>query len=194
MPTLSPSDTFHDRGHPLAFTVGDFWRWAASDLTGNLLRGLVAEYLVARAVGATSEARVEWDATDLVTARGTRVEVKCSGYVQSWPQAAPSRPSFDVAPKRSWNAATGASAQVPGRPAALYVFALHHHKDKTSADSRDVSQWSFFVVPTHVLDAAHPSARRVSLKAVVQMAGLPVGYSGLAARVAEAERQLLPRA
>jgi hypothetical protein len=41
-------------------TALDFWRFAMSDLRTNNVRGYLAEFLVARAVGATG-ARVEWD-------------------------------------------------------------------------------------------------------------------------------------
>ena len=33
-----------------ALTVADFWRWAFSDLRTNIVRGVLAEYLVASAV------------------------------------------------------------------------------------------------------------------------------------------------
>lgn len=41
----------------------------------NNVRGDLAEFLVARAVGATGP-RVEWDAYDVLAPDGTRIEVK----------------------------------------------------------------------------------------------------------------------
>ncbi|WP_020133809.1 hypothetical protein [Streptomyces sp. 351MFTsu5.1] len=32
--------------------LGDFWSWACSDLANNTMRGVLAEYLVATALGA----------------------------------------------------------------------------------------------------------------------------------------------
>ena len=50
-----------------------------SDLRTNNVRGYLAEFLVARAVG--SEAmRVEWDPWDVTTPDGTKIEVKSSGF------------------------------------------------------------------------------------------------------------------
>ena len=34
----------------LDFSVLDFWRWSASDLVGNTARGILAEYIAARAL------------------------------------------------------------------------------------------------------------------------------------------------
>lgn len=40
-------------------TLLDFWRWAASDLVGNALRGILAEYIVACALDVPQSVRVE---------------------------------------------------------------------------------------------------------------------------------------
>lgn len=56
-----------------------------SDLRTNNVRGYVAEFLVAQAVGADA-ARVEWDPWDVAAPDGTRIEVKSSGYLQAWAQ------------------------------------------------------------------------------------------------------------
>ena len=50
-------------GHSM--TVLDFWRWSASDLLSNTMRGIVAEYIVAKALGLTDQPREEWRAYDL---------------------------------------------------------------------------------------------------------------------------------
>ena len=65
-------------------TVGnlhDFWRWAYSDLMGNAERGILAEYLVACALGLEKEPRISWRKYDLLTADGIAIEVKASGYL-----------------------------------------------------------------------------------------------------------------
>ena len=191
MSTLTGDEPFHADGQPLPFTVADFWRWGVANLAGNALRGLVAEFLVARAVQAPDATRVEWDAVDLRTPQGTAIEVKCSGYIQTWVQAALSRPSFDVAQKRSWHAATNIYSATPTRPASIYVFALHHHQDRPTLDVRDLTQWSFFVVTTRRLNEAFPTTKRLSLGTLQALAGPPLGYAQLAERVRDLELQLL---
>lgn len=70
--------------------VQDFWAWALSDLRDNTVRPMLAEFLVAQALGAAHRPRIEWDAYDVVTPDGITVEVKSSAYVQAWEQARPS--------------------------------------------------------------------------------------------------------
>lgn len=62
-----------------------FWRWSASDLVSNTMRGVLAEYIVALAMGIDTEegVRREWDAYGLVLGDGTKVEVKSAAYIQS---------------------------------------------------------------------------------------------------------------
>jgi hypothetical protein len=67
-------------------TVVDFWQFALSDLRMNNTRGYLAEFLVAKAVGATA-GRVEWDAFDVLAPSGARIEVKATGTFG--PQALP---------------------------------------------------------------------------------------------------------
>ena len=69
-------------------TVLDFWRWSTSDLMSNATRGVLAEYLVAVALGVDDQPRIEWDAVDL-RYEGRGIEVKSAAHHQSWPQARP---------------------------------------------------------------------------------------------------------
>jgi hypothetical protein len=75
-------------------TVTDFWRWAFSDLRDNTTRGILAEFLVARAVGDERGLRIGWDNFDAKAPDGTAIEVKCSAFLQSWPQKQHSPLSF----------------------------------------------------------------------------------------------------
>ena len=105
--TVAPrtgAEPFHSDGQGLGFDVTSFWRWAASDLASNVWRGVLAEYLVARALGVATGVRTEWDACDIRTEHGTRVEVKSAAYLQSWHQRALSAIAFDIGMKRGWHA------------------------------------------------------------------------------------------
>ena len=54
-------EPFRNGDVPLEFDLLSFWQWYSSDLISNTTRGVLAEYLVARAVGrATDGAREEW--------------------------------------------------------------------------------------------------------------------------------------
>ncbi|MGO9763775.1 MAG: hypothetical protein ACLP1Q_21185 [Solirubrobacteraceae bacterium] len=83
-------------------SVLDFWRWAFSDLRTNIVRGVLAEYLVARAVGGPSPLREAWDNWDVTTATGIKVEVKSSAYLQSWNQRKLSAITLSGLTGREW--------------------------------------------------------------------------------------------
>lgn len=77
---------FRDRDRLLDFDVYGFWRWRCSDLVSNATRGVLAEYIVAKALGVAEGVREEWASYDLTTPGGTRIEVKSAAYIQSWHQ------------------------------------------------------------------------------------------------------------
>ena len=63
-------------------TVQNFWQWAYSDLVNNTTRGVLAEYLVGKALGLPlDQPRQAWDDFDL-TYEGVGVEVKSCAYLQ----------------------------------------------------------------------------------------------------------------
>lgn len=160
-------EPLHENGAPLQPRLEDFWRWSASDLVSNVVRGIFAEFLVAHALGIdVSGVRDSWAAFDLMTPDGIRVEVKSAAYVQSWWQRRLSPITFSVRRTRAWSADTGVMAAVAARQADLYVFALLAHVDKATIDPLNVEQWRFFVVPTAVLDARTRSQHSITLRSL----------------------------
>jgi hypothetical protein len=68
----------------LPFDLLSFWKWSCSDLVSNATRGILAEYIVARALGlAKNGVRDEWAAYDLCTPEGIKIEVKSAAYLQN---------------------------------------------------------------------------------------------------------------
>jgi hypothetical protein len=139
-------------GEPLAdATVLDFWRWALGDLRMNNARGYLAEYLVARALDDPRPVRVEWGSYDVRAADGTRVEVKSTGYLQSWGQRRLSTPTWtfrSVRADKVWSDRRGEYERVdPADRVHVWVFALHTATDHVRYDPLDVDQWEFRVVP-----------------------------------------------
>lgn len=100
------NEPFSFEGRNLNFTLTDFWSWSQSDLLNNTLRGLLAEYIVRQDLEIKKTTRTEWDAYDLETESGIKIEIKSSAYLQSWKQNNLSQISFDIAPTKGWNAET----------------------------------------------------------------------------------------
>jgi hypothetical protein len=91
-------EPLHLAGHSTEFNLLGFWQWAFSNLASNALRGVLAEYIVACDLGVSAGTRTEWDAYDLKTPEGIKVEVKSAAYLQSWQQSAHSKVCFDIRP------------------------------------------------------------------------------------------------
>ncbi|MCB5165012.1 hypothetical protein LG634_09250 [Streptomyces bambusae] len=89
-------------------TVAGIWSWAYSGLVGNTLRGALAEYIVALALGLAEGTRVEWDTVDLRLPDDPRVEVRSAAYLQEWAQSRPSQITFSIAATEGWDPQTGA--------------------------------------------------------------------------------------
>jgi hypothetical protein len=177
-------EPFRKDGESLGFDLLSFWQWVTSDLASNTTRGLVAEYIVARALGLAADGlREEWAAFDLRTPNEVSVEVKSGAYLQTWHQKKPSLIRFPIPKTLAWDAATGTQSAVPARQAQVYVFAALIHEDKATLDPLNLNQWEFYVVPTWQLDARNQ--RSISL---ASLRGLTrcVAYENLAEAVAVA--------
>ena len=174
---LSGNELFTLGEQKLSFDLLSFWQWSSSDLVSNATRGRLAEYIVAMALGVTAGVRNEWDAYDL-TFNALKVEVKASGYLQSWAQQRLSRPSFSIRPTRNWDPLTGLLDKDIRRQADIYVFCLHHHLEKATLNPCDLTQWSFYVLPTERLDASQhlQKAKRINLPRLLLLQPIHTSY------------------
>ena len=183
-PAITPvakngEERFTHQGTDLGCCLKDFWSWYASDLVGNALRGCLAEYIVAKALGRAQGVRTEWDACDVRTEDGIKVEVKSAAYIQSWHQSQPSRISFGIAPAQGWNAETNEYSRDAVRQADLYVFCLLKHQDQASINPLELAQWDFLVVPTWVLNRDAPRQKRITLGSLLKLEYRRTGFAGL---------------
>ncbi|MFI6085042.1 hypothetical protein ACIBBB_29435 [Streptomyces sp. NPDC051217] len=160
-----------------------------SDLRTNTVRGYLAEFLVARAMGAEAT-RVEWDSYDVLSPENIRIEVKATGYVQAWTQTRPSRnPSWEIRQTIPIDPATGEylPEEHRGFQADVYVFAVHGARTHADYDPLDLAQWSFHVLPRARIEALPRGAKKQALGTLqrVREAADGVGYEALADEVRE---------
>jgi len=173
-------ESFHSNGRQLPFDLLSYWQWSASDLVSNATRGIVAEYIVACAMGlAKNGVRDEWAAYDLETPSGIKIEVKSAAYLQSWHQERLSPVKFVVPKTKAWDADTNTQSQESKRQADVYVFALLVHTDKETVDPLNIDQWHFYVLPTAVLDARKRSQHSITLKSLEKLCSEPTTYDEL---------------
>ena len=167
----SGEEKFRDGGKNLDFNLLSFWQWSTSDVVSNATRGILAEYMVGKALGGIKDddVRDEGRAYDLDTQAGVRIEVKSAAYVQSWQQSRLSKISFNVPKTLGWNRETNKFDTEKKRQADVYVFALLFHKDKETVNPLDISQWEFFVLPTIVLDERERSQHSITLPSLKKL-------------------------
>ena len=117
-------------------TVAEFWRWGFSDLRTNIVRGVLAEFLVAKAVAAREPVRIAWDNFDVVSAAGTRIEVKSSAYLQSWAQKRLSTITFTGLTGLRWD------AKRVGETTARFAPTSSSSRSRSVANPRPTTRWT----------------------------------------------------
>jgi hypothetical protein len=172
-------ERFSRNRKPLDIDILSFWRWSASDLVSNATRGVLAEYIVASALGLTDGVREEWDAFDLRTKDSVRIEVKSASYIQSWYHKNLSKITFGIQPTRGWDAATNQLANGFQRQAHIYVFCLLAHKDQDTLNPLDLDQWEFYFLPAQVLNATCPAQKTIGLAKLLKLGAIKADYDGI---------------
>ena len=180
----SGAELFKDGKTPLTFDLLSFWQWSASDVVSNATRGILAEYIVAQALGvANNQVRDEWAAYDLELNDGTKIEVKSAAYIQTWQQNMLSKISFRIPKTVALPTEVDKNShQEPRRQADLYVFALLAECDQDKLNPLDVSQWKFYVVPTFVLDNRERSQHSITLPSLKKLTEV-VEYAELKVKI-----------
>jgi hypothetical protein len=166
-------------GVPSRYTLLDFWAWAFSDVINNTTRGIVAEFIVATALGINiKEPRGEWSSFDL-TYRNHGIEVKSTSYHQRWHQDRLSTILFTVRKRKGWDANTNKSDQASKRHADIYVLSLLAEKDRYRVNPLDLDQWRFWVVTTRFFDDRKRSQDSIGYNSLIKEVGAPISYGKL---------------
>ena len=176
------NEVFEFNGQPLQLSLIDFWRWSASDLVSNAARGILAEYIVASALGLADGGKIrsEWDAYDLLTSDGIKIEVKSAAYLQSWYHKKLSAISFGIRPTTGWNDETNERSNELKRQSDVYVFCVLHHQDKVTLDPLNLDQWTFYILPSAILNEKCPTQKSIRLESLLKLNPLIVNYGEIA--------------
>ena len=174
----SGDESFTSSGKKLGFNLLEFWEWNGSDLISNAMRGRLAEFIVAKALGLAKGVRHEWDAYDLEY-RKTIIEIKTSAYIQSWKQSHLSKIVFGMQPTRAWNYETNEFGDEIKRHSDVYVFCVLSHKDQSTINPLDLDQWEFYILPTRTLDEKVPNQKTISLSSLQNLNPDKVNFNQL---------------
>jgi hypothetical protein len=163
----------------------EFWEWAYDDLLTNTTRGVLAEYIVAKALGIHKTKRVEWDQYDLEIG-DVKVEVKSAAYVQTWKQRQLSKIVFGIRPAKGWDARTNTFAPSAQRSADVYVFCLLNGTDRDHINPLDVAHWTFYVLSSSELNLKVPEQKTIGLGTLEALVPHPCTYDDLKAAIPKA--------
>jgi hypothetical protein len=191
---LSGKEIFINTGKK-KFSVNDFWRYAYSNLNSNVLRGSLAEFLVESALNGTEfiGIRRQWLDYDVLF-NGFKIEVKCGSYLQDWDQDKLSKIIFSGLKAKDgyWSSAVGPfnANDYKKYKADIYVFALLHHKDPSSLNILDLSQWCFYVMTKNQLESVAKGSCSVSLTTLEKSDIKSVSFEELKNKITDLSKKL----
>ena len=165
-------------GYSQGFALVDFWQWVACDLTNNLIRGKLAEFIVAHALGIHQLGPLQkWESHDLIF-HGKRIEIKASGYVQEWSDTINTNPRFSIRPSKKWDDTTG-YGKIARRNSDIYIFCILAEFDKDLASLPILDNWEFYPVLTVVLNERLKDQKSVCMGKISDICSIPSTYTSL---------------
>lgn len=175
----SGEEKITDKGEKTEYNLLDFWSWSVSDILSNATRGRFAEFIIGTAVGLDPRnLRDEWDAYDLKTDNGIKIEVKSAAYIQSWSQKKISTISFSIKRPKYRDFESNLVDEKPKRPADIYVFCHLKHLDQATIDPLKMEQWDFYVLPSFTLDNYERSQSSITINSLKRLTA-PILYKEL---------------
>lgn len=183
---VSGEKNFSDNGKELPFKLKDFWRWYASNLLNAPLRGAVAEYIVAKALGDTEPYRNVWAPCDLMY-NGVPIEIKSSAYLQAHENELLSRVSFSIDRHKHYVQAEDAVEYK--HHSSIYVFCLYGCKERAEADPMRMEQWIFYIVPTSVIEEKLGDQHTLSFRSLLKLQPVIATYDNLKSEIDKLCRQ-----
>ena len=181
------SELFILHGNSVGISVFDFFKWWSGDMLTNSVRGVLAEYIVAMALGCEEGTRLgAWNDFDLVGPDGIRVEVKSSAYLQNWHQTKLSKIVFSISPSRSYDYDSGRYMDGLERRSDVYVFCVFECTDRRKARLSDLDQWGFYVMSTSEINRRFGNQKTVSIGSLLKAGAQRICYTELRSSVCQA--------
>jgi hypothetical protein len=176
MKNYTGEEQFTSRGIARDFSLSDFWRWQASDLLSGTTRGVLAEFLVASALGINDGIHgFSFMPYDLLFKNGEKewkLEIKSSAYLQTEQALAKgeglSAIKFSIRPTREYvqGGENNEFPYPPKRQSDMYIFCIFIAKDRATADPLNLDLWCFYPVKTSTLDEAFGDRKTLSFAAL----------------------------
>lgn len=154
-------------------SLTDFQEWAFPQFINESQRSLLAEYIVASAIGPVNETIdkrfMQSRPYDFLTPEGLRVEVRYASYLQLTDINHPDRITYTL-------------EQALQRNSDVHVFTLFK-ATSPNQDPLDLNLWEFYILSTNVLDIEHPVENTITLPTLMQLAPVYCTYESLKASI-----------
>jgi hypothetical protein len=179
------NESFHRGGTALRVNLKHFWQWSVSDLMSNASRGILAEYLVAKALGLAGGVRNEWGPFDLETKDGVKIEVRSFSPFQTLSPESCSKPSFGTRPTHHSDKATAKFDNDIKHQPDVYVFCVlgDREKDRDGVDPLNLDQWDFYVVKASLFNDESPAQKTTGETSLKEVSLIKVEYAELGTRI-----------
>lgn len=155
-------ERFSKQGVSIGLTIFDFWQFQFSNIYD--LQEHIAEFLVAKALDIDKPYnRSGWTPFDILL-RGTRIEVKETGYFYSWQEdgKTSNRRSFRI--NQTYNA-----KHIKERQNDIYVFCLNTGETAEDSNPLELEHWEFYVIPTKTINEECGNNKTISLSKVQRL-------------------------
>jgi hypothetical protein len=142
-----------------------------------------------------AELRNPWGDYDVITKRGTKIEVKCCSYIQDWDQNKLTRIMFSGLKARElyWSEAVKPYNEIQRinkeYKSDIYVFALFKHQATETLDILDLDQWCFFVLSKNEVARISKNGNSVSLFNLEKNNINPVSFGELKTEIEKLENE-----
>ncbi len=179
MKGILPDSKFHIDGKPAIINgknskILDFWQTMFSRLESNTLRGKVGEYIVSWALSVDNRPQDPWQAFDLLSPNGKRIEVKTTSFVQDWEHGEENRtPKFVIKPTRNYTSDKGL-AKDTSYNADIYVLCYYSWLDKKTTDVTNLNHWKFWVFSLKELLNIFDGHHSITVKKLESLGHRPV--------------------
>jgi hypothetical protein len=167
------------------FSVLEFWKYGFSNLNSNVIRGVLAEFIVENALKENIEIEVRspWGDYDVLY-NGKKIEVKCCSYIQDWDQVDYSEIKWSglKAKELYYSDAVKKQSelnQTADYKADIYVLALFKHKEHATLDILDMNQWCFWVLSRERMNEVSKNSGSVSFLKLQKLGVEPFQFSSL---------------
>ncbi len=157
----------------------DFWRWALSNLSGGSTLKMLGEFIVTSALNRDIEMRNEVDVYNLKTENDKKIGVLSASHLQTWSKNGLPNISYTNNPCFKWDDNFPMQSSERLRLVELFVFCLLQHRNEHTLNPVDISQWTFFVIDTNLLQNSLIDKKGIKLSKLKELNPIMCGFDTL---------------